>query len=392
MVPYRLTQMTLVFSSRLVAPCLAWLCFSAQVATAFVVPRQDLQRTVAGTHGVSHCRLMDAASDDDSTTHNNKLDETSSLTYHETLNNHMATSAWHAKTDDLWNQAWHDAFVRNDLVDFTPPLTDFLFCCMIGNDSDNSSLLPSPVAGRLPWENQREPSSSYADLSISPTVSEPQDVDNKSSSLSWITKQRQQEAEDDPVVAGIASKGMFRYDCIFDTSLMNTILKRDESGEDHVSSFDLGQENYASATVVDEGDNDETSSTLSFANDYPAKGERQQQHLQHLSMFQQFAEVQTLLQQATQALQEHGIFVTLTSQRPSAAVCEYLRQTGPSMGLQWHFDLDEINDSDEGMYVSVARKYFTGDLPPVGTLARPMPTDDHGHTSSFDRKDSSLAP
>jgi hypothetical protein len=44
------------------------------------------------------------------------------------------------------------------------------------------------------------------------------------------------------------------------------------------------------------------------------------------------------------------------------------------LGMQWQFELDGISDQD--MKVSVARRYFTGELPSVGKLAtvkRPMP-------------------
>ena len=45
-------------------------------------------------------------------------------------------SDYYIDTKSLWNLAWHDAFVRNGLSDFVPPLTDNLNVLVVGESSD----------------------------------------------------------------------------------------------------------------------------------------------------------------------------------------------------------------------------------------------------------------
>ena len=80
------------------------------------------------------------------------------------------------------------------------------------------------------------------------------------------------------------------------------------------------------------------------------------------------SDIGLLLLEATRRIREHGVYVLIT--RPgalSSPLREYLVDMGFVLGLQWRFDLDGI--SDDEINVSVARKYFTGELPPVGKLA-----------------------
>lgn len=75
-------------------------------------------------------------------------------TQDEIFNNSMvpSTSSW-KKSDDLWNQEWHDAFIRSGFVDFTPPLTDFLFCLMVGDSGGGtSSGHTENSSSQLPWQ------------------------------------------------------------------------------------------------------------------------------------------------------------------------------------------------------------------------------------------------
>lgn len=76
-----------------------------------------------------------------------------------------------------------------------------------------------------------------------------------------------------------------------------------------------------------------------------------------------------LLLEASRRLREHGVYVVTTQSGVMPLHMKvYLENSGKLLGMEWKFDLDGI--SDDGMSVSVARKYFTGELPSVGRLAR----------------------
>lgn len=119
----------------------------------------------------------------------------------------------------------------------------------------------------------------------------------------------------------------FRYDCIFDTSLMEDIVQESSSPTGGVSYYDLDR-------------------------------------------------IGSLLLEATRALQEHGIYIVITKQPMASTpvVRDMLQEFGTSFGMQWKFDLDIISHGD--VHVSVARKYFTGVLPSFGKLANKETTDD----------------
>ena len=84
-------------------------------------------------------------------------------------------------------------------------------------------------------------------------------------------------------------------------------------------------------------------------------------------------DVGLLLLEATRHIREHGVYIVVTKEL-SDATKEYLNNVGSLLGMQWKFDLDGI--SEEDATVSVARKYFAGELPTAGKLAqvkRPTP-------------------
>ena len=74
-----------------------------------------------------------------------------------------------------------------------------------------------------------------------------------------------------------------------------------------------------------------------------------------------------LLQQATHLLKEHGIYIVRTDATLPPHVQEYLCEVGAMLGLQWQFGLDGL--SNHNQVVSVARKYFTGEMPSWGKLS-----------------------
>ena len=74
-----------------------------------------------------------------------------------------------------------------------------------------------------------------------------------------------------------------------------------------------------------------------------------------------------LLLEATKRIREHGVYI-LQSPPLDDVTKKYLTNIGDLLGLQWQWDLDGI--SDESLSVSVARKYFVGELPTMGKLAK----------------------
>ena len=297
----------------------------ASDGTAFVVhPGTQTSRSrVASSH-----KNGDGAFEKESSSSSSSTSALTKQQPQEVIHNSMipsdATSSWQ-RADELWNQEWHDAFIRSGFVDFTPPLTDFLFCLKVGDGADDNSNHGvdqySDFSVQLPWDSaglssQNEqhtfPASDFLDDS-QPSLKE-QRVDGA--------------LIHDPITA-LASTGgdttnthRFRYDCIFDTSLMNDIV--------HHDSLDGGV------------------------------------------CFCDFDRVGTLLLEATQALQEHGIYIMITK-RPMAKTPVFrdmLQEFGASFGMQWKFDLEEISRGD--VHVSVARKYFAGELPSFGKLAKKM--------------------
>ena len=73
---------------------------------------------------------------------------------------------------------------------------------------------------------------------------------------------------------------------------------------------------------------------------------------------------------------------------------KYLIQAGHSLGMQWHFDLEEISRGD--VHVSVARLYDNRSLPATHGLARGTQeggnNDFHSQRSAGLSSESELAP
>lgn len=224
------------------------------------------------------------------------------------------------RTDQLWNEEWHDAFIRNGLIDFTPPMTDYVFCLMVGDGLKSSSSHNNNCNKQkesLPWDPPKEEKPS-----------------KRTSSVLLHSDHKHQDEQQpghnklfgDP---STSSRLQFRYDCIVDTSWMDDLAQKETFG--HKSSIEFIRN---SATI---------DGLLKNAG--------------------------TLLVEATCALQEHGIYVAITKKSMAATpiLKEYLIRAGHSLGMQWQFDLEEISRGD--VHVSVARKYYTGTLPSSHGLA-----------------------
>jgi hypothetical protein len=79
-----------------------------------------------------------------------------------------------------------------------------------------------------------------------------------------------------------------------------------------------------------------------------------------------------LLLEAARRVKEHGVYVMVTKVGTlSSDMKENLVDIGILLGVEWKFDLDGISDNKTS--VSVARKYFTDELPSVGRLVKVEP-------------------
>jgi hypothetical protein len=265
---------------------------------------------------------------------------------------------------------WKDSFDRNGFADFTPPMTDGLNCLMVGdgvfstantkttssnnNDDDRCSSSEmtrntAPTAGimKLPWEEERgahitamevvrvDPNS---DLQSVTTAS--RSLPTSSSSSSEITfdtrpittngdgPQSNDDDNDEPLnsrrmMVSDPNRPASVYDCIVDQGLMDSVLSV-----------------AATTTPYHEG-TPCTSNTEAL---------------------------EELIFEAATAIREHGIYVLVTSKSNlSQDVRKLLDELGRDVGLEWMFELDGISDDDR--VVSVARRYCTGAMPPVGKLA-----------------------
>jgi hypothetical protein len=218
-------------------------------------------------------------------------------------------------TDQLWDQEWHDAFLLNDLADFAPPLTDHLFCLMVG---DGGTSTASHEDHALPWIQKAFESAEHPPVGV---LSGSEDSMVNDDFADYLSDDEALARRLSPLTATTAttptSDHPFRYDCIFDTSLMNG-----KGGGESFSTFDVGM----------------------------------------------------LLYDATKSLQEYGIYVVVTKEpMASAPVKDFLIEASKILGMEWKFDLDEV--SKEGLYVSVARKFFVAALPSFGKLARTATSD-----------------
>lgn len=226
-------------------------------------------------------------------------------------------------TPELWSQDWHDSFVRNGLVDFVPPLSSHLNCLLVGGSEHHaaeSNSAPSTVL-KASQQIQQEENEKIKDKNhvmadeITPFV-----VEGSLEQALEANNVDEQQA-----------------------MLIRLFGKLDVHTAHHEDSTDLD-------CILDRGLMDELVTT------------------------NKDRDVGLLLLEATRHLREHGVYIVVTSTQLTDEMKDFLVNVGTLLGMQWRFDLDGI--SNDYVTVSVARKYFTGELPTAGKLAtvkRAMP-------------------
>lgn len=255
------------------------------------------------------------------------------LNFHNKEQNKMQTY-----TNDLsvWNEQqqeeqvsikeWQDAFQRNNLADFTPPMSFGLNCLMIGGDVDSEYTKhggkvtktdtppPPQQPTKLPWES--EPEADITNMQVVIPQKMYNDDDEETTTYSPIqTRLVDNNEGSSTATAGlrVPSKEAAVYDCIVDQGLLGAVL----------------------LSADDTGNKEET--------------------------------VKELLSEASLALREHGIYVLNTLQMTPETM-ELLNKYSQEAGFEWAFSLDGI--SNNAAQVSVGRRFNTGEMPKVGRLSR----------------------
>ena len=304
----------------------------------------------------------------------------------------LVTNSLTTWNDEIRNEQaniieWQDSFQRNDLADFTPPMSNGLNCLMVGDafgDDDGSRRV------RLPWEEESE--AQITSLRVLEESAEDTRVDNMVTEMTEINKTTrdnnnnnnnnncddgdgESDSDDDEVVitincndeknededqevAGVPlaavplSKGSM---CGTNGGMVRTEVVSRASGTTSASSESSSAmrvqdpNKYAAAydCIVDQGLMDRI---LVLENSHET--------------------IRELLEEAAIAIKELGIYVLVTKDL-SEDSRNILEEYGLKAGLEWQFELDGI--SDDTQVVSVARRFCNGEMPKVGRLSRYQP-------------------
>lgn len=279
---------------------------------------------------------------------------------------------------------WQDSFLRNDLADFTPPMSNGLNCLMVGedfgvvnvNDNDDGSWRV-----KLPWEEESEAQitslrileESVLDVvkedldneviateqqTSSATIKGKENDDDDNENVITINnnidqnKDEEESASGTSMAAEIMSErsggmngGMVRTELVSHPSVAITTTQSDSSSAIRVQ--DPNKEVATYDCIVDQGLMDRI---LILENSHET--------------------VRELLEEAAVAIKEFGIYVLVTKELTEDSR-KTLEQFGVKVGLEWQFELDGI--SDDTQVVSVARRFCTGQMPEVWRLSRYQP-------------------
>jgi hypothetical protein len=231
---------------------------------------------------------------------------------------YVAPTLWQMEEEEDSWKEWHFSFSRNGFTDYLPQFSGNLNCLLVSDTNDH--------ANRLPWEEEQH------------------------SRITKLLLEKDNDTENSGIV-----KGPSIHDMVATTS--SPLIHVEEGKEDYDCILDRG---LANAMIM----------SISKGNE---NGEIDERHILELNL---------LMEEASHAIRDMGIYVMLTNELLSPQVKEYLTEIGNLLGMQWKFDLDGISSSEKGMSVSVARKYFHGELP---SFHRDITTHDSHHTGGITR-------
>mmetsp|Transcript_18904 Transcript_18904/g.46828 ORF Transcript_18904/g.46828 Transcript_18904/m.46828 type:complete len:321 (+) Transcript_18904:48-1010(+) len=227
---------------------------------------------------------------------------------------------------------WQDAFQRNNLADFTPPMSAGLNCLMVGAPEEDGT--------KLPWEDE-------AEATVTPLR-----IPEKASTATTQGVTIDMPIEDAIVLSDSSSNSQDESSNILPAPSDIVVVSADKedtkksSRKPAAPSLSKASQTPAASydCIVDNG----------LLDSVVALGEKKA--------------VQELLLEAATAIRGFGIYVYVAAEPLSAETKQTLLDTSELAGLEWQFELDGLLESGE--IVSVARRYNTGELPSVGKLSR----------------------
>jgi len=294
----------------------------------------------------------------------------------------LVTNSLAAWNEEIRNEQatiieWQDSFQRNDLADFTPPMSNGLNCLMIGDDFDMFN--DGSLRVKLPWEE--EPEAQITSL----RVLEESVVDiPKEDSITEITEQRQRTVgieetnedikdNDDEIIITVNDDDDTKdaYQSENGVSTAVAVLAEGSTGGKNggmvrtelVRSAPTVTKSSASSSAIRVQDSNKQAAVYDCIVDQGLMD-------RILALENSDETVRELMEEAAVAIKDLGIYVLVTKVLTEDSR-RVLEEYGLKAGLEWQFELDGI--SDDTQVVSVARRFCTGEMPKVGRLSRYQP-------------------
>lgn len=301
---------------------------------------------------------------------------------------------------------WQDSFQRNNLADFTPPMSNGLNCLMVGDTGGEGEEGDGVNRVKLPWEN--EPEAKITSLRVLDIEDEDEDEDVVNDDyLSTIktpiaTTARTQMEEEMKTTSTAGEEIIITVEC--DNENENDIL--DSSNDNNNVDVISPQGSMTSAMIASCGTNgatvrtelivsntkvttktkatDSTTASSTWATDKIRVQDPSKQRAavydcivdqglmdKVLKLDNNHEAVRELLEEAAIAIREYGIYVLVTKGILTKETRTLLEDCGDKVGMEWEFELDGISNNIE--VVSVARRFCAGEMPKVGRLSRYQP-------------------
>lgn len=244
---------------------------------------------------------------------------------------------------------WQDSFQRNDLADFTPPMSSGLNCLMVGGEGFGGDNI------KLPWEEE-------AEANVTPLRITTEEYRSNDDSEPLVKSTRKMDKHD----SDESSRTQPSHPVIIGTAPLAVAKNENDDARSQTaassSSIRVKDPTKAAAVydcIVDQGLMDAVIALRSVPS-----GSSEEDNENNKSA------IQELLYEAATAIREHGIYVLVTKSL-SQETRTILEECSQVAGFEWHFELDGISGEDQ--VVSVGRRFCNGEMPKVGRLSRFQP-------------------
>lgn len=289
-------------------------------------------------------------------------------------------AAWNEKIRD--EQAtiveWQDSFQRNDLADFTPPMSNGLNCLMVGGDfdvyddgEDGSRRL------KLPWEDVPEARITSLrvledSIATSSVVVEEEEENNffaVSTNDDEPTITIDSNNNDDDEDASVSERSMVAAPGARRAVLGSTggMVRTELVAPAGTKTGNDASSSSTTTTAIRVQDPNKPVATYDCIVDQGLMDRVLALDTTNIDAKQT---VRELLGEAAVAMKEFGIYVLVTKTLEEDSR-RLLERYSHEAGLEWQFELDGI--SNDSRVVSVARRFNTGAMPKVGRLSRYQP-------------------